>query len=189
MNLVVLAFDFPRRLRCLSFSFCRGGYGVRVVVGAEARGSPVRCREAQSIPTLGQRKLLLDFFHQPGVGYAGSSDCGPIRLLGSTGQRTTAPPGAVGRSGSVFPPPGAEWTRRSQTSSSLSCFNRDALSCTSAANGVAVVLENVPFIKRKEKALTRLLGTLQVDVRPEGGTGRVVRGKVLVLELAVKPEV
>lgn len=32
-----------------------------------------------------------------------------------------------------------------------------------------VVLDNVPFITRKEKALTRLLGTLQVDVRPEGG--------------------
>jgi hypothetical protein len=31
----------------------------------------------------------------------------------------------------------------------------------------AVVLNNVPFIKRKEKALTRLLGTLQVAVRPE----------------------
>ena len=29
----------------------------------------------------------------------------------------------------------------------------------------AVVLDNVPFISRKEKALTRLLGTLQVDVR------------------------
>jgi hypothetical protein len=33
----------------------------------------------------------------------------------------------------------------------------------------AVVLDNVPFITRKEKALTRLLGTLQVDVRSEGG--------------------
>ncbi len=33
----------------------------------------------------------------------------------------------------------------------------------------AVVLENVPFITRKEKALTQLLGTLQVAVRPEGG--------------------
>ena len=32
----------------------------------------------------------------------------------------------------------------------------------------AVVLDNVPFISRKEKALTRLLGTLQVDVRSEG---------------------
>jgi hypothetical protein len=32
-----------------------------------------------------------------------------------------------------------------------------------------VVLDNVPFITRKEKALTRLLGTLQVDVRPEVG--------------------
>jgi len=31
----------------------------------------------------------------------------------------------------------------------------------------AVVLEHVPFITRKEKALTRLLGTLQVAVRPE----------------------
>lgn len=31
----------------------------------------------------------------------------------------------------------------------------------------AVVLDNVPFITRKEKALTRLLGTLKVDVRPE----------------------
>ncbi len=33
----------------------------------------------------------------------------------------------------------------------------------------AIVLDNVPFIKRKERALTRLLGTLQVTVRPEGG--------------------
>ena len=32
----------------------------------------------------------------------------------------------------------------------------------------AVVLDNVPFISRKEKALTRLLGTLQVDVRSAG---------------------
>jgi hypothetical protein len=31
----------------------------------------------------------------------------------------------------------------------------------------AIVLDDVPFIKRKEKALTRLLGTLQVAVRPE----------------------
>ena len=31
----------------------------------------------------------------------------------------------------------------------------------------AVVMDNVPFIVRKEKALTRLLGTLQVAVRPE----------------------
>ncbi len=32
----------------------------------------------------------------------------------------------------------------------------------------AVVLDNVPFITRKEKALTQMLGTLQVAVRPEG---------------------
>jgi hypothetical protein len=32
----------------------------------------------------------------------------------------------------------------------------------------AVVLDNVLFITRKEKALTRLLGTLQVAVRPDG---------------------
>ena len=31
----------------------------------------------------------------------------------------------------------------------------------------AVALENVPFITRKEKALTHLLGTLQVAVRTE----------------------
>ena len=33
----------------------------------------------------------------------------------------------------------------------------------------SIVLDNVPFIKRKENALRRLLGTLQVAVRPEGG--------------------
>ena len=32
----------------------------------------------------------------------------------------------------------------------------------------AIVLENVPFISRKERALTQLLGTLQVDVRDKG---------------------
>ncbi|MHB8972869.1 MAG: hypothetical protein ACYC3X_17765 [Pirellulaceae bacterium] len=34
---------------------------------------------------------------------------------------------------------------------------------------LAVVLDNVPFITRKEKALTQLLGTLQVAVRPADG--------------------
>jgi hypothetical protein len=33
----------------------------------------------------------------------------------------------------------------------------------------AIVLDNVPFITRKERTLTRMLGTLQVAVRPEGG--------------------
>ena len=38
-----------------------------------------------------------------------------------------------------------------------------------------IVLDNVPFIARKEQALTQLLGTLQVDVRSEGqgATNRV----------------
>jgi len=34
----------------------------------------------------------------------------------------------------------------------------------------SIVLDNVPFIRSKEQALTRLLGTLQVAVRPEGGS-------------------
>lgn len=33
----------------------------------------------------------------------------------------------------------------------------------------AIVLDNVPFITRKEKALVRMLGTLQVAVRQEAG--------------------
>lgn len=33
----------------------------------------------------------------------------------------------------------------------------------------AVVLDNVPFHYEEEKAITRLLGTLQVDVRSAGG--------------------
>lgn len=33
----------------------------------------------------------------------------------------------------------------------------------------SIVLDNVPFITRKEKALTRMLGALQVAVRPEAG--------------------
>ena len=35
----------------------------------------------------------------------------------------------------------------------------------------AIVLENVPFISRKEEALTQLLGTLQVEVRTEDTEG------------------
>ena len=35
----------------------------------------------------------------------------------------------------------------------------------------SIVLDNVPFITRKERALTRLLGTLQVAVRPESAGG------------------
>jgi hypothetical protein len=40
---------------------------------------------------------------------------------------------------------------------------------------IPVVLDNVPFIASKEHALTRLLGTLQVDVRsePQGAPNRV----------------
>jgi hypothetical protein len=33
----------------------------------------------------------------------------------------------------------------------------------------AIILDNVPNIKRKEEAITRMLGALQVQVRPEGG--------------------
>lgn len=33
----------------------------------------------------------------------------------------------------------------------------------------AVVLDNVPFIKKKEEALTRMLGALQVEIRSESG--------------------
>ena len=39
---------------------------------------------------------------------------------------------------------------------------------TSASEQRAIVLENVPWISRKEKAITRMLGALQVQVRNEG---------------------
>jgi hypothetical protein len=32
----------------------------------------------------------------------------------------------------------------------------------------AIILDNVPFIRKKEEAITRMLGALQVQVRPEG---------------------
>ncbi len=32
----------------------------------------------------------------------------------------------------------------------------------------AIILDNVPFIKEKEEAITRMLGALQVQVRPDG---------------------
>ena len=31
----------------------------------------------------------------------------------------------------------------------------------------AIVLDNVPFIRKKEEAITRMLGALQVQVRPD----------------------
>ena len=96
-NLVVLAFDFPRTSSLSVFLlFIAAAMGGVLLSCAEARVSPVRCRYAQRIPPLGQRKLLLDFFNQPGFGYAGSNYRGPIRLLGSSAERTTAPPGALG---------------------------------------------------------------------------------------------
>ena len=33
----------------------------------------------------------------------------------------------------------------------------------------AIILDNVPFIDKKEEAITRMLGSLQVEVRPEHG--------------------
>ncbi len=35
----------------------------------------------------------------------------------------------------------------------------------------AIILDNVPFIERKEEAITRMLGALQVQVRTEGAGG------------------
>jgi len=35
----------------------------------------------------------------------------------------------------------------------------------------AIILDNVPFIERKEEAITRMLGALQVQVRTEGAAG------------------
>ena len=32
----------------------------------------------------------------------------------------------------------------------------------------AIILDNVPFIKKKEEAITRMLSALQVQIRPEG---------------------
>jgi hypothetical protein len=36
----------------------------------------------------------------------------------------------------------------------------------------AIILDNVPFIAKKEEAITRMLGALQVQVRPAEGSGQ-----------------
>jgi hypothetical protein len=39
------------------------------------------------------------------------------------------------------------------------------------SNERPIILDNVPFIERKELAITRMLGALQVQVRQDGAAG------------------
>jgi hypothetical protein len=71
-NQAVLAFDFPRASSLVLLLLFHGGHGGCAVVGAEARRSSVGGSEAQDIPSLGQRNLLLDVCISLGLAILGA---------------------------------------------------------------------------------------------------------------------
>ena len=106
-NLIVLAFDFPRA-SSLSLLFLV----ITVVMGCVLLSVlkpdvlPFVTATLSKFHPLANASFYWFLSLSLGLAMLGAIDRGPLRLLGSSAERITAPPGALGRSGSL-PRPGS----------------------------------------------------------------------------------
>ena len=168
-NLVVLAFDFPRA-SSLSLFFLL----VAVIMGCvllsvlKPEVLPYVAERLRAIHPLANASFYWVFSLSLGLATLGAMivarfDCWearPNELLHHQGLW-----GDLDR----FPAPGVRIDKEITDVFEYLLLQSGRLILHIGSERRAVVLDNVPFITRKEKALTQLLGTLQVDVRPEGG--------------------
>lgn len=68
-----------------------------------------------------------------------------------------------------YPAPGVRFDKEISDVFEYLLLRSGRLTLHTSGERRSIVLENVPFITSKEKALTRMLGALQVAVRPEAG--------------------
>jgi hypothetical protein len=169
MNLVVLAFDFPRT-SSLSLIFLV----VAVVMGCvllsvlKPEVLPYVAGRLRALHPMANVSFYWVFSISLGLAMLGAIivarfDCWEARaneLLHHQGLW-----GDLDR----FPAPGVRIDKEISDVFEYLLLQSGRLILHISSERSAVVLDNVPFITRKEKALTRLLGTLQVAVRKEGG--------------------
>ncbi len=168
MNLVVLAFDFPRATSLsLLFLFIMVVMGCVLLSVLKPEVLPYVAGKLKTFHPFANASFYWTFSISLGLAMLGAMlvarfDCWEARaneLLHHQGLW-----GDVDR----FPAPGVRVDKEISDVFEYLLLQSGRLVLHINSERSAVVLENVPFIKRKEKALTRLLGTLQVAVRPEG---------------------
>lgn len=163
-NLVVLAFDFPRAsslsLVFLLIAVLMGGALLAVL---KPEVLPYAAEKLRAFHPLANASFYWTFFISLGLATLGAImvarfDCWearPNQLLHHQGLW-----GDVDR----YPAPGVRIDKEITDVFEYLLLRSGRLILHIGSERRAVVLDNVPFINRKELALTRLLGTLQVDV-------------------------
>lgn len=168
-NLVVLAFDFPRTSSLtLFFLFVAVVIGCVLLSVLKPEVLPYVAEKLRALHPLTNASLYWAFSISLGLATLGAvivarfdyREARPNELLHHQGLW-----GNLDR----FPAPGVRIDKEITDVFEYVLLQSGRLILHLSSERRPVVLDNVPFITRKEKALTRLLGTLQVDVRPEGG--------------------
>jgi hypothetical protein len=168
-NLVVLAFDFPRTsslsIVFLVIAVVMGGVLLSVL---KPEVLPYAAEKLRAFHPLANASFYWAFSISLGLATMGAVvvarfDCWearPNQLLHHQGLW-----GDLDR----FPAPGVRIDKEITDVFEYLLLHSGRLILHIGSERRAVVLDNVPFIATKERALTRLLGTLQVDVRSEDG--------------------
>ncbi|MHB0957157.1 MAG: hypothetical protein ACYC0X_14555 [Pirellulaceae bacterium] len=168
-NLVVLAFDFPRTsslsLLFLVIAIIMGGVLLSVLKPEVLPYVAARLREFRP---LANASFYWVFSLTLGLAMVGAMivarfdrwEARPNELLHHQGLW-----GDVDR----FPAPGVRIDKEISDVFEYLLLRSGRLVLHTSSERRSIVLDNVPFITKKEKALTRLLGALQVAVRPESG--------------------
>lgn len=167
-NLVVLGFDFPRTSSLSLFLvFVAAGMGCVLLSVLKPEVLPYVARTLREFHPLANASFYWTFSISLGLAMLGAMivarfDCWearPNQLLHHQGLW-----GDLDR----FPAPGVRVDKEISDVFEYLLLQSGRLTLHIGSEKRAVVLDNVPFITRKEKALTQMLGTLQVAVRPEG---------------------
>ena len=168
INLVILAFDFPRTTSLTLFFFVAAVVmGLVLLFTFRPELWPKITHVLDSVSSAGQRDVLLDRgWHSggdPGGGLAG----GAVRLLGSPAQRTPASSWFLSNLERLAAP-NLRIDKEINDIFEYLLLRSGRLILQASNERRAIILDNVPFITKKEEDITRMLGALQVQVRPEG---------------------
>jgi hypothetical protein len=168
-NLVVLAFDFPRTSSLsLLFLFVAAIMGCVLLCVLKPQVLPYIAGKLRAYHPLANASFYWVFSLSLGLATLGA-------IIVARFDRWEARPNELlhhqGLWGDVdrFPAPGVRIDKEITDVFKYLLLQSGRLILHISSERRAVVLDNVPFISRKEKALTRLLGTLQVAVRSGGG--------------------
>ena len=166
-NLVVLAFNFPRTSSLSLFLlFIAGTTGCVLLFVLKPEVLPYVAGTLKEFHPLANASFYWTFSISLGLAILGA-------IIVARFDRWEARPNELlhhqGLWGDMdrFPAPGVRIDKQIREVFEYLLLQSGRLTLHLNSERRAVVLDNVPFITRKEKALTRMLGTLQVAVRSE----------------------